>query len=195
MGKKLILAAHLSEIDGLEKITETVPNSRVLFCGVGLFEAMFNFQKYLAENEKPEEVILVGSAGCREKSDLFRIFICNRFQLPYYATEEIPDFIISDFTTTSEIAEPDVVTYSSFGISVTENPVKNADLTSEKNLIFLENMEAAGLAFICFKENIHFSAMLVATNTITSESRAQWKQNFKKAGQLLFTELYRILAK
>jgi nucleoside phosphorylase len=54
-------------------------------------------------------------------------------------------------------------------------------------------MEATCLAQLCLKFTIPFTALLAVTNTIGADARAQWKKNFRRAGDELSAALQQII--
>lgn len=186
---RLIVIAHENEIPNLKPEQNRWNNNYLLYSGVGILEAMYSFQKRLNQGPPPNEVILAGSAGCQFTQDVLRIFLCNQFELPRYKTEQIPELVTTRFSTESKLAFKNTIVYSTIGISTIHEPVDNFKRANNSGSIYLENMEAVGIAYVCHREKIPFTALIVTTNTIGPDSRTQWRQNVREAGETLYKEL------
>jgi len=194
MKKIWIIAADKKEMENPASLAQDKEKPRQISlefhtCGVGLFESSYGFSNLLHSNARPDAVLLAGTAGSRDSGHIFKISLSNFFINTRFSFEEIPEFIPESWTTLpidglqSIPHMLNVPVYSSFGIS------KSFDHFSNTMNNAWENMEALSLSYICYKMKIPFAALLCCTNQICPEGRNQWKQNYKKAGEILFKTL------
>jgi|GEM_PF-1954822 len=211
MKKLWIVAADKKEIPRVDELLNKIPASfknAVEFheCGIGLFESAWRFGDILEtsarENRLPDGVILAGTAGSPNAEDIFKINLAEEFINPRFVFEELPEFLPDRWKTTpvefpaginpQNLRPGDFVhvpVYSAFGIS------KGVDHLAPSMAGAWENMEALSLSYACHKRQIPFMALLCCTNQICPEGRAQWRQNYLKAGELLFEALSATLLK
>jgi nucleoside phosphorylase len=202
MKKIWIIAADRKEIPGIDLLlknnTPSAWNMEFHTCGIGLFESFYGLTSLLniAANEKkpPDAVLLAGTAGSPNAEDLFKISLANQFVNPQFNFEELPEFLPRRWATFAidGIKTPNKVlsvpVYSAFGVS------KTGDHLSDSMSGAWENMEALSLSYACLKRQIPFMALLCCTNQICPDGRKQWRQNYQKAGEILF-ETLKILLK
>ncbi|MDH4262756.1 MAG: hypothetical protein OEV78_06920 [Spirochaetia bacterium] len=202
-----IIAADKKEIPGIDLIlnkNSAKYNLKFYTCGIGLFESFYVFTTLLNQTSQvhqPDGILLAGTSGSPNAEDIFKLNLTNRFLNPQFNVEELPEFLpvewitkdIDDFTgdignhpynrlnLTIDFLNTPV--YSTFGISKTVHHLTPAMSGA------WENMEALSLSYICMKRQIPFIALLCCTNQICPDGRKQWKQNYIKAGEILFKAL------
>lgn len=191
-----LLAAHEKEIPGFQNFASADWQPHTL--GVGQFAALASLSALLAA-DRPEGVLLVGTAGSTEPAAVGQEFSVQHFAYPSIAGEELPEFLERAFTT-----EPAIFLEGVCAATVLQNHGVSTDLTkfiSNTGYIpatyprpILENMEAASLAQLCRSLQIPFTALLAVTNTIGPDARTQWRQNFREAGAKLANSLRQLLA-
>lgn len=159
--------------------------------GIGQFHSLLHFTELLA-NETPDAVILAGTCGSLDKADVMRICLCNHFAFPSVANEEVPEFLEQNFTTqpaaqatTAGLLPATVL--QNYGVSLDAGKFRTntQKIPADFPRHWVENMEAASLALACKRLSIPFSALLCVTNEIGPRARAEWKQNFRAAGERL----------
>ncbi|MDH5721309.1 MAG: hypothetical protein OEZ13_11950 [Spirochaetia bacterium] len=179
-----VLLADKKEVPDYNELKKKI---NCYLTGIGLFESYYNFLSLIKNGEKkPQKVILLGTAGSVKKEDIFSLCISNEFGLLPSSSVDVPEFIRQRYKTKAALENKKLskkysyknpLILSSFGVSVKDE---------KKHLeYFWENMEAASISYVCLKEKIPFSAFLCCTNKIGPNGRTQWKQNYKKAGELL----------
>lgn len=179
-----LCVAHAKEIPDLRDLQ--TGGFQIQELGVGQFKSLATFSA-LATKEKPTRVLLAGSCGSQNRDDLLKIFSCNHFAYPSIAGEELPEFMPRSCATTPAVAAQNfaaATVLQNHGISLSaEKFAGNTGYTPpEYPRPFVENMEAASLAFFCHDHGIAFSALLCVTNTIGPEGRGEWRSNFREAG-------------
>lgn len=182
-----LVAAHEKEIPGFLNLAGG--SWRVHMLGVGQFISLARLATLMA-NEKPEAVLLAGTAGSASAADIGKIFCSAHFAFPHIAGEDLPDFLQRAFTTT-----PAIVTAPFAAATVLQNHGVSIDagkfqanqeyIPAEFPHPILENMEAASLALHCQGLGVRFSALLCVTNAIGADARTEWKNNFRSAGEKL----------
>ncbi|MDH5716102.1 MAG: hypothetical protein OEZ22_00520 [Spirochaetia bacterium] len=182
--KTWIVLAHKKEIPGIDKL---IKKNNIFIIGVGIYESFFNFTRLLLKNKlKPNRVILLGTAGSINKSDIDEIGITSKFEYPNEKDIEIPEFINKEWECKPAIKInlkiEDLIAFSSFGIT---KRVTKYQFTNKNKYKYWENMEASTIGYICRKENIPFSAILYCTNILNKNARSDWKKNYEKAGKKL----------
>lgn len=163
----------------------------VRFCGIGLLESFYIFGEMLHKAaQMPDGIILAGTAGSPNPEHLFKMNLSNHFLMPAFVSEEIPEFLSSQWQTEKFLPEfvpgdfLSLPVYSTFGIS----RQSHANMEGA-----WENMEALSLSYFCFKKKIPFTALLCCSNQIGPGGRLQWKNNFTRAGELLANALSSLL--
>ncbi len=172
----------------------------VLPVGIGLLPAMSNLAHRLELGEAPQAILLTGTAGILNTKEPspplpFGPFLCRHFIYPRYRFEEIPEVIPAARDTgglaflDAEVA-PEVRVYSTFGVT---HDATVMEFHSSDGML-LENLEALGLAELCYQRHIPFYALLAVTNEVGPLGRAQWRQHHRAAGELLAFKLRELLA-
>lgn len=157
--------------------------------GVGQFDALAELSRLLA-TEKPAGIVLAGTCGSSHREDVFKIFQCQHFALPYIEHEDLPEFL-PRATETEAAAEfvglPGATVLQNHGISTGLEKFSHNQryIPADYPRPILENMEASSLALFCHKRSIPFTALLCVTNQIGPDGRRAWKENFKRAGEQL----------
>jgi hypothetical protein len=189
-----LISADKKEIPGLGELLLNHPNTLYYPCGIGLLESCVNFTSFLSLPLKtPDGVILAGTAGSADESHLFKVNFSNSFTYPSFKSEVVPDFLYQRWKTESFISDEyrsrylNFPVYSTFGLSTTTE--NNGDGMNDA----WENMESLSISFICKKKSIPFMTLLCCTNKIGPDARTEWKDNYFKAGQVLYSELDFIL--
>ena len=188
--KTYFLLAHKKELPQLSGLIKKESDFGYFETGIGMFRSMYEFHDFAIKN-KPGSIVLIGSAGSFYDSDLLTIKTSHEFSLPEQSFEEIPEFIEKEWVTEESklvAGVPKVKVYSGFGISRSIETY-----TFRENGEYWENMEALGISYVCKKLGIPFSAYFCCTNKIGEQGRKQWKENYLKAGELLFEGLRKLL--
>jgi len=157
--------------------------------GVGQFASLAELAR-LFSTETPAGVLLAGTCGSLNKKDIFRVFECRHFALPYIAGEELPEFLPRAVETVPAVKFdnlPRATVLQNHGLSLDPGKfmLNTGYIPQDYPKPVLENMEAASLALFCHARQIPFSALLCVTNAIGPEGRREWKENFKQAGAKL----------
>ena len=184
---KWLCVAHEKEIPDLASLA--CPGWRVHAVGIGQFHSLARFTELLSK-EKPEAVILAGTCGSLDKADVMRIYLCNHFAFPFVPNEEVPEFLEQNFATSLAAEAAGLLpatVLQNYGVSLDAGKfiANTQKISAEFPRRVVENMEAASLALACKRASIPFSALLCVTNEIGPTARAQWKQNFRAAGEKL----------
>ncbi len=190
-----LIAAHEKEIPGFETFCQG--DWQPYAVGVGQFAALSRLAELLAV-EKPTAILLAGTAGTTEQTDIGRQFAVQHFAYPSIAGEELPEFLARAFTTEPALSlggVPAATLLQNQGVSIDRTKfVSNAGyIPPNYPRPVLENMEAAALAELCRTKQIPFTALIAVTNTIGPDARLQWKQNFRRTGEMLAASLRSIL--
>jgi len=190
-----LLAAHEKEIPGFLSFRSQSWQAHAV--GVGQFAALARLAQMLASN-RPSGVLLAGTAGALDAAALGELFAVQHFAYPSIAGEDLPEFLERAFTCEPAVALvgfPPATVVQNQGVSI--DPEKFVANTGYIPQHFphpiLENMEATCLAQLCLKFAIPFTALLAVTNTIGADARAQWKKNFRRAGDELSAALQQII--
>lgn len=186
-----LCVAHEKEIPGFQSFSKVGFTPYAL--GVGQFESLAAFAKLIAA-ERPEAVVLAGTCGTNDATEIFEIFSCQHFAFPKISGEDLPEFIPRAFVTESALPAgqlPRATVLQNHGVSLDkEKFVFNSGyIPPEFPLPVLENMEAASLAMLCAREKIPFTAIMCVTNAIGPGARSEWRTNFREAGNRLAKEL------
>lgn len=184
---KWLCVAHEKEIPDFSELAKN--GWRTHAVGIGQFHSLLHFTELLA-GEKPEAVLLAGTCGSLDKADLLRICFCSHFAFPFVANEEVPEFLEQNFATYSVVetgALLPATVLQNYGVSLDAGKfiANTQKIPADFPRRVVENMEAASLALACKRLSIPFSAMLCVTNEIGPTARAEWKQNFRAAGDKL----------
>lgn len=192
-----LCVAHEKEISNFRNFTGVGFTAVPL--AVGQFAALTEFTRRAAE-EKPHAVILLGTCGALDAAHLGKIFSVQHFAYPSIAHEELPEFLDHYTAIEKAIVVADLTSATilqNHGISLdAEKFIANQGYippTAPRPI--LENMEAATLAFACRALAIPFSAFVCVTNTIGPNGRAEWRQNFRTAGERLGEFIERVILK
>ncbi len=197
-----LLVAHPREIHGLQDLVKERGSMKLIFTGIGLLDSMAKVAMELARAEqKPSAMIQLGTAGFLDSGGLFDCTLSHRFVMPFYRSEEIPEFLHPLWQTKippgMETLIDSKIVYSTFGITVDESwlleslPLFQKKTSTEMNE-YWENMEATGLSYLAAREQIPYAALLCATNKVGKNGRRDWWQNHEKAGELLLEKLKNI---
>lgn len=182
-----LCVAHEKEIPAFSDFSKAGFTPYAL--GVGQFASLAEFSR-LAAAEKPAGVLLTGTCGSLNKEDIFRVFECRHFALPYIAGEELPEFL-PRAVETGPAAKfnnlPRATVLQNHGLSLDSEKfmLNTGYIPPDYPKPVLENMEASSLALFCHARQIPFSALMCVTNKIGPEGRREWKENFKRAGAKL----------
>lgn len=182
-----LCVAHEKEIPGFRDFSKAGFTPYAL--GVGQFASLAELAR-LFSAEIPDGVLLAGTCGSLNKADLFRVFECRHFALPYITGEELPEFLPRAIETqpTVQFANlPSATVLQNHGLSLDPGKfmLNTGYIPPDYPKPILENMEAASLALFCYERRIPFSALMCVTNAIGPEGRREWKENFKQAGAKL----------
>lgn len=182
---KWLCVAHEKEIPDFATLAKN--GWRTHAVGIGQFHSLLHFTELLV-NEKPEAVLLAGTCGSLDKADVMRLCLCHHFAFPAVINEEVPEFLEQNFATRSVYENAKLLpatVLQNYGVSLDAG--KFIANTQKIPLDFprrvVENMEAASLALACKHLSIPFSALLCVTNEIGPAARAEWRQNFRAAGE------------
>ncbi|AFM12609.1 purine or other phosphorylase family 1 [Turneriella parva] len=182
-----LCVAHEKEIPGFASFSKAGFQTHAL--GVGQFKSLAQFSALVAQN-KPARVVLAGSCGSLDRNEVLKVFACQHFAYPSIAHEELPEFMAHCGETRRALPPmnlPAATVLQNHGLSLSAEKFAR-DLgyipTSYPRPI-VENMEAASLALFCRDNGIDFTAVLCVTNVIGPDARAEWKANFREAGNRL----------
>jgi nucleoside phosphorylase len=186
-----LVVAHEKEIPGFYDFSKIGFTPYAL--GVGQFDSLAEFAR-LTAIQKPGGVLLAGTCGSTEKTDIFAIFQCQHFALPSIPQEELPEFLPRKVQTAeavgfSSLRRATVLQNHGLSLDAGKFTQNTGYIPPEYPKPVLENMEAASLALYCYKQGIPFTALLCVTNAIGADGRVQWKENFRAAGEKLATLL------
>lgn len=186
-----LVVAHEKEIPDFQGFSKGGFTPHAL--GVGQFVSLAEFVR-LTASQKPAGVVLAGTCGSLDKGDIFRLVQCQHFALPSIAHEELPEFLQRAVQTAEVVrftAHGNATVLQNHGLSLNaEKFIQNSGyIPPDYPRPFVENMEAASLAFYCARHEIPFTALLCVTNAIGPDGRREWKENFRKAGDLLAKSL------
>ncbi|MBX3720229.1 MAG: hypothetical protein KF713_00175 [Turneriella sp.] len=187
-----LVVAHEKEIPGFRERVKAGFTAHAL--GIGQFAALAELARLMA-SEKPAGVLLAGTCGSPHKEDIFKLFQCQHFVLPFVEHEELPEFLPRAARTeaAAEFAGlPGATLLQNHGISI-----EAAKFSRNQGYIppdfprpVVENMEAASLALYCHEKGVPFTAVVCVTNQIGPGGRAEWKENFKRAGEILAQKIF-----
>jgi len=179
-----LCVAHEKEIPDFHGLKNADVSTWAL--GVGNFASLARFAELVAL-EKPDSVVLAGTAGSPRAEDVNQLFACNHFAFPSIDDEELPEFLPRVIET-----HPSLIQQTLRAATILQN--QGISLDSEKFSAntkyipsgypapYLENMEATSLAMHCKKHAIPFTAIVCVTNVIGPNGRNDWKKNFQAAG-------------
>jgi len=190
-----LCVAHEKEIPGFANFASGGFLTYAL--GVGQFKSLAHFAELVAQN-KPARVILAGSCGALEKSHLLQIFACQHFAYPRISSEELPEFMPRCGLTETALSAkhlPNATVLQNHGLSLSAEKFagNTGYIPPDYPRPIIENMEAASLALYCHERGIAFTALLCVTNAIGPDARAEWKTNFREAGEKLRAALKTLL--
>lgn len=182
-----LCVAHEKEIPDFDALSQGDILTHVL--GVGQFQALASFSALLTTS-RPDSVILIGTAGSPDSSDVMRIFHCEHFALPKIAEEDFPEFLARCVQTQPAFSHhnlPAATIVQNQGISLNQEKfiANTGYIPMDYPQTYLENMEATSLALFCKSQGIAFSAVVCVTNLIGPNGRADWRKNFREAGTKL----------
>ncbi|MET0385714.1 MAG: hypothetical protein ABW321_07130 [Polyangiales bacterium] len=198
----LILAAHAPELVGLRAalgadLAGSVSNVRVVCAtvGVGLPAAAAGTQHQLRET-RARAVVLLGSCGLYPRRTEFRplqVVVPDAVQLVdagvVNGKAAFPgpmQHVLTPSTTLSEgLAAQDPAVLRS-GVATTlgiTTDDAHARKLGRKTGCGAENLEAFAVALACEAHALPFASVLVATNAVGSQGRAQWREHQRKAAE------------
>ena len=182
-----LCVAHEKEIPAFRDFSKAGFTPYAL--GVGQFASLAELAR-LVSLETPAGVLLAGTCGSLNKEDLFRVFECRHFALPYIAGEELPEFLPRAVETAPAVKLDDLpraTVLQNHGLSLDPEKfmLNTGYIPQDYPKPVLENMEATSLAIFCHERRIPFMALLCVTNAIGPNGRRDWKENFRKAGEIL----------
>lgn len=182
-----LCVAHEKEIPGFRDFSKAGFTPYAL--GVGQFASLAEFAR-LVSAETPAGVLLAGTCGSLNKEDIFRVFECRHFALPLIAGEELPEFLPRVVETEPAVKFanlPRATVLQNHGLSLDPGKftLNTGYIPQDYPKTILENMEAASLAISCHERRIPFTALMCVTNAIGPDGRREWKENFRKAGEIL----------
>ena len=182
-----LCVAAVSEIPDFHRLARGGFKTYAL--GIGQFDSLAALAT-LTASQRPDGIVLAGTCGSTEKENIFRLFQCQHFAAPKISDEELPEFLLHAVETKEAAAFaglPRATVLQNHGLSLShEKFARNTGyIPPGYPLPVLENMEATSLAFFCHKQAIPFSALLCVTNAIGPDGRREWKENFRRAGEIL----------
>jgi nucleoside phosphorylase len=188
-----LVAAHEKEIPGFHEFAQGGWQTHAL--GVGQFDSLAAFAA-LAASQKPDSVVLAGTCGSLYKEDIFQLFQCQHFAVPSITDEDLPEFLTravqpAEAVSFTELRRATVLQNHGISLSSEKFTQNTGYIPPAYPRPILENMEASSLALYCTKHGIPFTALLCVTNAIGPDGRRAWKENFRKAGEILAESLSR----
>lgn len=182
-----LIAAHEKEIPGFAgfRIGDWQPHA----VGVGHFAALARLSALLT-GERPEAIVLAGTAGATEPENVGKIFAVQHFAYPSITGEDLPEFLPRAFITaaalqTLQLAPATVLQNHGVSTDRTKYLSNTGYIPDSFPGPRLENMEATALAGLALTLQIPFTAIAAVTNTIGPNARNEWLKNHGKAGARL----------
>lgn len=155
---------------------------QIISSGIGNLSSAVDLTEWCLENGNPAEVIFVGSAGVYERTTLM-YGLSNQFEhiegwdLESKSKSLARDIIQIDAGPFGQAIASSSRDSNEFMISTTNSP-SSLSLVEWPFKLGFENLEAYGMAYVCNRRSIPFTALFALTNFVGPNGSADWQKNY-----------------